>query len=152
MGYSPPSSSVKFDANGNVLANVNAQNITPNVNTVNAPNVNAINNPPLRNEFMTRQIISTTSTTDVTLATYVSSNGIGLIYANITNSNGSYATYLSFYNASTELGGTQVTPNVGMSYVSHLFAYPPQGSATISIEGYVSGTTGYYDISIYEVF
>ena len=34
MGYSPPSSSVKFDANGNVLANINAQNINPNVNDV----------------------------------------------------------------------------------------------------------------------
>ena len=39
MGYSPPSASVKFDANGNVLANVNAQNITPNANTVNNPTI-----------------------------------------------------------------------------------------------------------------
>ncbi|MEM3872899.1 MAG: hypothetical protein QXE05_10120 [Nitrososphaeria archaeon] len=35
MGYIPPSSALKFDSNGNVLANINAQNITPSVTASN---------------------------------------------------------------------------------------------------------------------
>ncbi|MCW1309729.1 MAG: hypothetical protein QXP04_03485 [Candidatus Nanoarchaeia archaeon] len=31
MGYVPPSSQLKFDSNGNVLANLNAQNINPTI-------------------------------------------------------------------------------------------------------------------------
>ncbi|MEM3908012.1 MAG: hypothetical protein QXZ17_14340 [Nitrososphaerota archaeon] len=31
MGYVPPSSALKFDSNGNVLANLNAQNIDPTI-------------------------------------------------------------------------------------------------------------------------
>lgn len=141
MGYSSPSSSVKFDANGNVLTNVNAQNITPNVNTVNAPNVNAINNPPLRHKFMTSLITSTTSTTNVTLGTYVSSNGIGNVftYNHVTGSN---TIYFSLNNGSTVLIGSNLNP----------FAYSPQGSATLSLEGYVSAGTGYYNVIVYEVF
>ncbi|MEM4066639.1 MAG: hypothetical protein QXV17_07255 [Candidatus Micrarchaeaceae archaeon] len=61
MGYVPPSSVLKFDSNGNVLANLNAQNITPTVTASNIKfdsngnvlaNLNAQNiNPTIANSY-----------------------------------------------------------------------------------------------------
>ena len=156
-----PVDNLKFDANGNVLANINAQNINPNVNNVAGSvagsvgsvtgAVGSITNPPLRHKFMTNLITTTTSTTQVTLGTYTSSNGIGIVFANIGNTVVNNSTYFSLYNGSTQLGSVS-SDNPNVMYSSYSLAYAPQGAVTLSLEGYVSGNTGQYDISVYEVF
>ena len=158
-----------LDANGNVLANINAQNITPNAKATNVsvdangnvlaninaqninPNVGSIANPPLRHKFMTNLITSTTSTTNVTLGTYISSNGIGIVSVNY-NAGGGVA-YLSLYNGTTNLGSINWGSSVAV-YTYGSFAYAPQGAVTLSLEGYqgTSGDTAYYDVTVYEVF
>jgi hypothetical protein len=152
---------VSVDANGNVLANVNAQNINPNVNNVAGSvagsvgsvtgAVGSITNPPLRHKFMTNLITTTTSTTNVTLGTYVSSNGIGIVSVNY-NSGGGQA-YLSLYNGTTNLGSINTGITAAL-YTYGSFAYAPQGAVTLSLEGYqgTSGDTAYYDVTVYEAF
>lgn len=108
---------------------------------------------PFHNKFMTTVYISTTSTTVVTLATYTSSGGIGIIYANMSENTAGYAVYLVVYNGSTTLTQTQAYfPNLN-NYISNVIGYAPQSpGATITLEGDVNGGTGAYLMPIYEVF
>ena len=126
-----------LDANGNVLANINAQNINPNVGS--------ITNPPLRHKFITTLITTTTSTTLVTLGTYTSNNGIGQVLINYYNST---TAVFALYNGSTNLGQVQTTSS---SYVLNTIGYNPQGAVTLTLAGYVGSGTGYYVITVYEV-
>ena len=82
------------------MAIIWGQNINPNVNNVAgsvAGSVGSITNPPLRHKFMTNLSTTTTSTTNVTLGTYTSSNGIGIVFANIGNTAVGYTTYFSLF-------------------------------------------------------
>ncbi|MEM4068125.1 MAG: hypothetical protein QXV17_14835 [Candidatus Micrarchaeaceae archaeon] len=99
MGYVPPSSALKFDSNGNVLANINAQNITPTVTASNIKldsngnvlaNLNAQNiNPTIANPYTPTLLshqtgLSVTASTGGTFyaigsAISVSRNGIAVI-------------------------------------------------------------------------
>ena len=150
-----------LDTNGYVKSSIWGQNMNPNVNNVAGSvsgsvasvtgAVGSITNPPLRHKFMTNLITSTTSTTNVTLGTYTSSNGIGIVSINYYNSNAASTVYFSLNNGSTNLGNVQTTSaNATNNYNS--FAYTPQGAVTLSLEGYVNYNTGYYVVTVYEVF
>ena len=146
--------SLPLDSNGYVKSTIWGQNINPNVNNVAgsvAGSVGSITNPPLRHKFMTNLITTTTSTTNVTLGTYTSSNGIGIVFANIGNTAVGYTTYFSLYNGTTQLGSVS-SDNSNVMYSSYSLAYAPQGAVTLSLEGYVNGNIGQYDVSVYEVF
>ena len=79
MGYSPPSSSVKFDANGNVLSNVNAQNINPNVNTVNNPTIANPYTPTLLSHQTGLSVTPTTASTFYAIGSVISVSRTGIL-------------------------------------------------------------------------
>lgn len=107
---------------------------------------------PLINKFMINSVSSTTSTTALTLGTYTSSNGIGIVLSNVTNNTANESSTLFLYNGTTQLAGINGISAIANQYNHFSFAYSSQGSVTLSLEGNVSGGTGNYDVTIYEVF
>lgn len=127
MGYSPPSSSVKFDANGNVLANVNAQNITPNVNVASGINKDANGN-----------VLANINAQNINPNVNDVAGSVAGSVASVANPVTTIGTLLSHQ---TGLSGTPSTANTPVS-VGSAIAIGQDGLAIIEVSAHVSSGVG----------
>lgn len=127
MGYSPPSSSVKFDANGNVLANVNAQNITPNVNVASGINKDANGN-----------VLANINAQNINPNVNDVAGSVAGSVASVANPVTTIGTLLSHQ---TGLSGTPSTANTPVS-VGSAIAIGQDGLAIIEVSAHVSASIG----------
>ena len=154
MGYNPPSSPVKFDANGNVLANVNAQNINPNVNDVAgsvAGSVASVDNIKLDANGNVLANINAQNITPNANASNIKLDANGNVLANINaqNINPTIANpytplLLSHQTGLSGMSSSVTAPvNIGSSITA-----PRAGILKIRASGYVSADTGYIDFAL----
>ncbi|MEM3873375.1 MAG: hypothetical protein QXE05_12520 [Nitrososphaeria archaeon] len=163
MGYIPPSSALKFDSNGNVLANLNAQNITPTVSASNikldssgnvlanlnaqniTPNVNATNIKFDSNGYVEANLFAQNITPTVTASNIkFDSNGNVLANINAQNINPTIANPYTptLLSHQTGLSITASTANT-LYAIGSSISVSRNGIAIISIIGHTSGGAGY---------
>jgi len=153
---------IKFDSNGNVLANLNAQNITPNANAVNVktdangnvlaninaqsitPNANAVN---VKNDA-NGNVLANVNAQNITpnaVATNVKTDANGNVLANLNAQNinpnvaNPYAPQLLSHQT-----GLSYTPSTAGVYglLGSSVTVPRAGVLKVVIIGHVSGGTG----------
>ncbi|MEM4067997.1 MAG: hypothetical protein QXV17_14180 [Candidatus Micrarchaeaceae archaeon] len=168
MGYIPPSSALKFDSNGNVLANLNAQNITPSVTASNikldsngnvlanlnaqniTPNVSATNIKLDSNGYVEANIFAQNITPTVTASNIkFDSNGNVLANLNAQNINPTIANpYLpTMLSHQTGLSITASTANT-LYVIGSAISVTRSGIALISMMGHVSAGEGFITFNL----
>jgi len=131
-GISSPSTPLKFDANGNVLANINAQNITPNAVATNIKTDSAGN--VLAN-------INAQNITPNAVATNITTDANGNVLANI-NAQNIYP-YTYGHNLAV-LSDITLNSNTGFNtiyiYSNNILTIP--SGVTVIVEGSITGAGG----------